>query len=338
MKKSIKIILILISSLILAAAVTLFILLTPVTSSGSAYSRKIEVPSGTSVMGIAHQLKEGKLIKSEKLFYIFCRMSKTFALKSGVYTVKSDMKITEIMNILSSGQQEYIKVSIPEGLTVTKIAARLEEHGVCKADEFKKSCKDPALLAEFGILNDSFEGFLFPDTYFFNPLMSGEAVVRQMVKTFYEKIKTIPGLEGKTPSELNYILTLASIVEREYRIDSEAKLISSVFTNRLKRNIGLYSCATIEYIITEIQGRPHPDVITYNDLKIDSPYNTYKWAGLPPAPISNPGLVALDAAANPAVTNYYFFRLVDANAGRHVFSKDFETHVNEGTILNTTKK
>ena len=98
-----------------------------------------------------------------------------------------------------------------------------------------------------------------------------------------------------------------------------------------------HSCATIEYIITEVQGKPHPDVITYADLSIDSPYNTYKWAGLPPGPISNPGAVALDAAINSPKTDYYFFRLVDAKAGRHVFSKDFSTHVNEGYIYSTKK-
>ena len=138
-------------------------------------------------------------------------------------------------------------------------------------------------------------------------------------------------------SELHSDVVLASIVEREYRIDSEAPLIASVFRNRLKHNIGLYSCATIEYILTEIQGKPHPDVITYADLAIDSPYNTYKWAGLTPGPISNPGVVALDAAINSAKTDYYFFRLVDANAGRHVFPKDFSTHVNEGYIYSTKK-
>ena len=138
-------------------------------------------------------------------------------------------------------------------------------------------------------------------------------------------------------AELYKNVVLASIVEREYRIDSEAPLIASVFRNRLKHGIGLYSCATIEYIITEVQGKPHPDVITYADLSIDSPYNTYKWAGLPPGPISNPGAVALDAAINSPKTDYYFFRLVDAKAGRHVFSKDFSTHVNEGYIYSTKK-
>ena len=158
-----------------------------------------------------------------------------------------------------------------------------------------------------------------------------------MVENFFNTIKKIEGYSELSDDKLLYYVTLASIIEREYRIDDEAPLIASVFKNRLAKNIGLYSCATIEYIITEIQNRPHPDVITYADLAIDSPYNTYKWAGLTPGPISNPGEVALNAALNSAKTNYYFFRLVDANAGRHVFTKDFSKHISEGYISNTKK-
>jgi len=119
---------------------------------------------------------------------------------------------------------------------------------------------------------------------------------------------------------------MASIVEREYRADDEAPLIASVFYNRLKRNVGLESCATLEYIITEIQNKAHPEYITLDDEKINSPYNTYKWAGLPPGPISNPGKIALEAAFHPAKTSYMYFVLKDAQAGRHFFSRDLSEH------------
>lgn len=320
----------------------------PASGSKHAIVRKVEVPTGTSVRSISKNLKKQKLIRSGFAFYLCGRFqivktiltfdSSRFSLKSGVYTISSDMKVSKIMKILSSGQQEYLHVSIPEGLTITKIGMRLEEAGVCSLEEFKAGAKNKELLEEYGIVTDSFEGYLFPDTYYFTPMMSGQAVVRQMVDNFFEQIKKVPGLAEKKGESLNYTLTLASIIEREYRLESEAPLIASVFTNRLNHNIGLYSCATIEYIITEIQGKPHPDVITYDDLAIDNPYNTYKWAGLPPSPISNPGLVALNAAQNPAKTNYYFFRLVDPSIGKHVFTKDFSTHVSEGTIINTSKK
>jgi UPF0755 protein len=99
-----------------------------------------------------------------------------------------------------------------------------------------------------------------------------------------------------------------------------------VFYNRLKRNIGLESCATLEYIITEIQKKAHPEYITLEDEKVNSPYNTYKWAGLPPGPISNPGRIALEAAFHPALTGYLYFVLRDQQAGRHFFSRDLSEH------------
>ena len=138
--------------------------------------------------------------------------------------------------------------------------------------------------------------------------------------------------------DLFYTVRLASVVEKEYAVVDEAPIIASVFKNRLRRNIGLYSCATIVYILTEIEGRPHPDRILIEDTKIDNPYNTYKWAGLPPGAISNPGLIALDAATNTPKTNYYYFQVVDAEQGRHVFTSSFEDHVeNHLTVTKRAK-
>ena len=119
---------------------------------------------------------------------------------------------------------------------------------------------------------------------------------------------------------------MASIVEKEYKVKEEAPLIASVFKNRIRHNIGLYSCATIVYIITEIQGKPHPNRILTKDTKIDNPYNTYKWAGLTPGPISNPGLTALDAVINTPKTSYFFFQVKDEKKGTHVFTETFEEH------------
>lgn len=307
----------------------------------------LEVPTGTSAKDIAFDLKAKKLIRAESVFYAVVRFPVlrflllgekiNFSLKSGVYKIKSDMDLKEILKVLSSGKQEFLRVSIPEGWTISKIAHRLENEGVCVAEEFRNACFDKNLLEKYGIVGENFEGYLFPDTYFFTPLMPAENVVVLMVDNFFSRIKSIPNLAELSMSDLSEVVILASIVEREYRLDEEAPLIASVFKNRIAHNIGLYSCATIEYIITEIEGKEHPDVITYEDLSVDSPYNTYKWAGLPPGAISNPGLVALDAAFNPEKTNYYYFRLVDATSGRHVFTKDFSTHISEGYIYNTKK-
>lgn len=306
--------------------------LRPVTSKQNEYSSKILIPSGTTVKEAADKLQKEKVIRSSLAFYIAARLRlydnhRPFLLKSGVYTVRSSMGIKEIYMLLQSGSQEYVTVRIPEGLTMTKIATLLDEDGVCSKEEFLSACKSSKLLSEYGIPSENFEGYLFPDTYFLTPGMSGAAVVRKFVDTFKLKVSTIESLKKYTPEQLHRVVILASIVEREYRVESEAPVIASVFTNRIKKNIGLYSCATIEYIITEIQGRPHPERITYNDLKIDNRYNTYKWAGLTPGPISNPGMVALTAAASPANTNYYYFVLTDKQKGTHTFSTNFNTHI-----------
>ncbi len=304
----------------------------PVTSAEKEYTVKIKVPSGTSTREIASQLKQEKLIRSEDIFYYAARFRllngrKPFVLKSGVYTVKSSMSMEEIYILLQSGAQEYITLSIPEGLTMRKIGLLLEEKGVCSQKDFLSKCCSTELLQEYNIPAENFEGYLFPDTYFFTPAMEAEDVVHKLADNFFDKAMKIDSIKELSPEDLHYKVRLASIIEREYRVKEEAPLIASVFTNRLRRNIGLYSCATVEYIITELEGRPHPEKITYDDLKIDSPYNTYKYAGLPPTPISNPGLIALDAAVNPAKTKYYYFVLTDPEKGTHTFSKDFDEHI-----------
>ena len=315
----------------------------PLSLSRNSENVRIEIPAGTSTKNIASILKNNNLIRSQKLFYLAARFplvvgrAQRYSLKSGVYNLNSGMKISEILSALESGQQEYIKTVFPEGLTISKIAEILEEKGVCQKQDFILASRNYSLLKEYSIPSFSFEGFLFPDTYFFTPKMPAEDVIRMMADNFFSKIQQIPEFAGKKTEDFYQTLVLASVVEREYRVESEAPLIASVFKNRIQQNIGLYSCATIEYIITEIQGRPHPDVITYDDLKIDSPYNTYKWAGLPPGPISNPGLVALKAAANPPKTDYYYFTLTDESRGSHTFSKNFSSHTQAGIQFKTKK-
>ena len=300
---------------------------------------RIEVQKGDSTYKIAQKLEEAGLIKNQKFFYYFVRYPKLMkffypkepvqeqiVLKSGIYHLQYGLNYAQLVNALSSGQQEYIKVAIPEGKTISQIGEILETAGICQKDDFKQTCHSQKILNKYNIPGESAEGFLFPETYFFTTGMTSEEVAVLMIDTFFEKISTIEGLAEKTPQELYDIVILASIVEREYRVEEEAPLIASVFTNRLKENIGLYSCATIVYIITEIEGRPHPDRVLLEDTKIDSPYNTYKWAGLTPGPISNPGLVALSAAANPPKTNYYFFQVSDSSQGKHVFTSTFDEH------------
>lgn len=344
--KIFKIVLFSILALILlvvsGAALYVFSLMKPVDSVEKERTVRIEVPSGATVRGVSSKLFENKLVKSEDFFYLLAKYSdrilkQPFVLKSGVYTVKSSMKPSEILVLLSSGKQEYIKAMIPEGLTIRKIAGIIGGLGLCSKEDFISAANSPALLEKYNVPANTFEGFLFPDTYFFTTGMTADEIVSMMVENFFKHIDGIQNFSGKTVADIYESVVLASIVEREYRVDEEAPNIASVFKNRINIGMGLYSCATIEYIITEIQGKPHPDIITYEDLKIDSPYNTYKWAALPPTPISNPGMVALNAVADTPSTKYLYFTLTDSQAGTHKFSTSFESHVKAGNTFRTKK-
>ena len=342
MKKKGKVFLAIICFLIIVLAAGFIYLrsqIVPVINNNPDETVRFEVVKGDSIYKISQNLEAAGLIKNQKFFYYFIRYPKLFkifysnqeipdpiVLKSGIYHLNYGLDYAQLVNALSSGQQEYIKVVIPEGKTISQIGEILENAQICSKAEFKAVCYSKGILNQYNIPGESAEGFLFPETYFFTKGMTAQEAANLMIDTFFEKIQTIEGLSEKTPQELYNIVILASIVEREYRVEEEAPLIASVFTNRLKHNIGLYSCATIVYILTEIEGRPHPDRVLLEDTKIDSPYNTYKWAGLTPGPISNPGLVALSAAANPPKTDYYFFQVSDSAQGKHVFTSTFDEH------------
>ncbi|MDD7013727.1 MAG: endolytic transglycosylase MltG [Treponema sp.] len=333
---------------------------------------EITIPYGSTSYDAAEILYSNQLIKSRQFFYIAARFGffskdSEFSLQSGIFRLSKGMNLEEIFTVLQSpGQEEYISVSIPEGLTAVKIGHILEKNGVCPQKDFLEAVNSAELCREFSIpvalspdevklygtygclsnfkdmYNPDFrgyllEGFLFPDTYFFTPGMSGENAVRKMVSNFFDKIQEL-NLSVEDFETLYKKLILASIVEKEYKVPSEAPVISSVFTNRLNKNIGFYSCATIEYIITQILGRDHPERIFNKDLELESAFNTYKWAGLTPSPISNPGLIALDAAVNPAETDYYFFVLTDVEKGTHTFSKTFDQHIAAENINYLSKK
>lgn len=353
MKKSVKI--------ILSIVLTLFILMlagagvvaglvikefSPMAKQSNEQIVTFKIPYGTSAYDITKELKNQNLIRNERIFYTLLLrphylrklyrkidFPENISFKCGIYQISNALNYGQIIDLLASGNNDPIKISIPEGLTITKVGHLLEIHDICKKDDFVLACNDKNVLKECGINADTAEGFLFPDTYYFDFGMDANLVVERLVNTFFAKISNIDNLKDKSFDEIYDTIILASIVEREYKLKEEAPLISSVFTNRLKINMGLQSCATVEYVITEIQGKPHPEKIYNSDLKIDNPYNTYIYRGLPPGPICNPGMTALDAAANPAKTNYYFFQVMDADAGRHVFTSTFKDHRQNHILL-----
>ncbi len=286
------------------------------------------VEKGETLALIAERLADDGYIRSPAALRIVARLRGTESeFKAGWYRVPSGASLLGVHDLLVTGSQSLVKLTIPEGWTVSRIAALAEERGITPASAFQAAAGSAVFAAELGVPARTLEGFLYPDTYFVPAPFPAEMLARLMVQTFFERLDAVePGWRQMKSGELFDKVTLASIVEREYRVDAEAPLIASVFANRLRLGIGLESCATIAYIITEIQHQPHPEYITLEDKGIDSPYNTYKWAGLPPGPIANPGRVALDAAFHPARTDYLYFVLRDPEEGKHYFSKDLDAH------------
>ncbi len=286
------------------------------------------VEKGESISMIAYRLQRNNLLRSALLLKLFSRFRKTeSAFKSGTFRIPVAATTADIHDLLVAGNQNQVRVTFPEGWTIKKIAKHLAEKRITTAEDFESASREKTIIQAFGIPADSLEGYLFPDTYYFPEGFPASVIVEQMVENFFRHLeKILPDYDDWPEKKLHERIIMASIIEREYKIAEEAPLIASVFYNRLKYNIGLESCATLEYIITEIEGKPHPEYLTLEDKKIDSAYNTYKWAGLPPGPISNPGMVALKASFEPAKTDYWYFVLKDPEKGRHFFSSRLEEH------------
>ena len=293
----------------------------------------IDVRRGESSQSVGLRLERAKLIKNRYFWNLICRWKKE-QIKTGVYRLEIPTSQLAIHQLLVSGKQILYRVTIPEGVTLRKTAGVLEETGICSAEDFLEAAKDPSIINSYRIPNSSMEGYLFPDTYLFPLEYPASHVVKAMADNFYARIEEIdPAVKKLSSQELNEKVIIASIVEREYRISEEAPLMAGVFYNRLKINMALQSCATVEYIITEIQDKPHPLVILNKDIEIRDPYNTYIRPGLPPGPISAPGIVALRAAIFPEKTDYFYFRLNDAAAGKHYFSRTLDEHISAGQLI-----
>ncbi|MDR3276699.1 MAG: endolytic transglycosylase MltG [Treponema sp.] len=292
----------------------------------------LEVRQGESAYSVGARLEAAGLIRSHYVWDILARFDDAY-IKAGDYRFAYPAGQQEIRDILVAGQLQLIRVTVPEGVTLKKTARIVAEAGICAEEDFLAAAMDPAIRDEYRVPGFTMEGYLYPDTYFFQAGYPADQVVRFMADTFFQRLAEIPGDPlDIPPEELFRRVIIASIVEREYRAADEAPLMAGVFYNRLDIGMALQSCATVEYVITEIQGKPHPATIYDRDTRIDDPYNTYVYAGLPPGPISAPGLVALDAVFNPVASDYRYFRLVNPDEGRHYFAKTFDEHIQAAAL------
>jgi UPF0755 protein len=287
-----------------------------------------EISTGETLSNIISRLEDEELIRSGIFLRVFSLIMNTEQdFKSGTYKIEYGYTTREIHDLLISGKQKLITITIPEGWTIRRIADLLDENNIIDKNEFIAAATSAEIVNSFDIPGSSVEGFLFPDTYLFPENYPADQIISVMINNLYNNLQEIaPDYTDWKRKDLYDFIILASIVEREYKVPEEAPIIGSVFQNRLSINMGLESCATIEYIITEILGKPHPERITEYDTKLDSLYNTYEWAGLPPGPICNPGKIALDGVFNPEDTDFFYFVLKDVETGEHYFSRELQEH------------
>ena len=315
--------------------------LSPVTPTGQTF---VLLHPGYSTRRIASELKSAGVIRSETAFILWRRIRRHNSLKAGEYLFDKPASIIDIQKRLRRGDVYFHTVVIPEGFTMFDIARAIEDAGLGTADDFLKVARsDNALIADLAPNARSLEGYLFPETYEFSRMMSMEDLAAAMVKQFRQVARQI-GLIPATASlhtaasvrevsesgnsesaekiDVQRTVILASIVEKETAVPEERPLVASVYNNRLAKRIALDADPSIIY--AELLAGTYQGALHHADMRFDSPYNTYRYAGLPPGPIGNPGRSALEAAMHPAQTDYFYF-VADAQ-GHHRFARTMEEH------------
>jgi len=273
---------------------------------------------GYSTRRIAAELKSAKVIRSEYSFVIWHYFHRKHSLKAGEYLFESPANEIDVHKRLVRGDIYVYTVVIPEGYTMFDIANAIQESGLGSRDEFLKIAQsETALVSDLAPEAHSLEGYLFPNTYQFTRTQSMPEMVSAMVKQFRQIAQQI----GLT-NDVQKTVTMASIIEKETGIPDERPLVASVYYNRLANHIALDADPSVIY--AELLNGNYQGALHHADMRIDSPYNTYRHPGLPPGPIGNPGKSSLEAAMHPAQTDYYYF-VSDGN-GRHRFAHSLEEH------------
>lgn len=294
---------------------------------------EVEIPPGANLRDIAHLLHQHHLIPNKTSFIWAARlMGKEREIKSGRYAIPLGASNLKVLRVLEKPLAPYERVVIPEGYTIWQVAGVLAQILEIDSAEFINWCYDSAFIRDLGIEAPSLEGYLFPDTYFLHKRSPIPTIISRLVKNFNVKVdSTLRESFSRRGLTLHQAVTLASIVEGEMMNPEEGPLISAVFHNRLRKGIPLEADPTIQYIV------PGPPRRLYlSDLEIESPYNTYKYKGLPPGPINNPGLQALRAVAAPAEVDYIYF--VAQGDGTHFFTSDYREFLEAKKRLNELRK
>jgi len=301
-----------------------------VNTSAAADEKQIVIPKGSSLKTIAGILEKENLIKDSLVFELYCKLhDKSDSIKAGKYSIKTSMSVSEIVEAISTSSnaiEDTVKFTIPEGYKLDQIIEKLSSLGVVSREELESALDskkyDYGFIEQIPEREKKLEGYLFPDTYEIYKDTTAEDIIDKLLgrfdKVFKEEYRSRAKELGMS---MDQVVVLASIIEREAKLDNERKTISAVFHNRLKKNMLLQSCATVQYLFKE-----QKEVLTYKDLEIESPYNTYINTGLPPGPIASPGLKSIEAALYPEKVDYLYF--VARNDGSHIFTKTYSEHIN----------
>lgn len=278
---------------------------------------QVDVKNGDNLNSIIDSLDKKKEINNAGLMKIYIKYSKMDSrIKTGSYVFQQKLTISKFVNNLNKGlfDENTVKVTIPEGFNLKQIAKTLESKGVISQSDFIESCTSytlPAFIKNDASRTYTLEGFLFPDTYNFRKNMKGKDVIDMMVKRFEYVISDIEKKDNKNLStdEIDKNLIIASMIEKEADKDEDRPKIASVFYNRLSAKMPLQSDVTVLYAygITNIYELSTDGILHTNKLSLKSPYNTYYVNTLPEGPICNPGRASIEAAINPAKTDYYYF-------------------------------
>lgn len=292
---------------------------------GDGKSYVIDVPAGAGASKVATLLSNRGIIKYPTLFKLYA--GNKYMFQQGRHSVSTSMTYDELLETFGSyaegGVGEQVEVVIPEGYELVQIAELLEQNGLTTKDEFLNEVNygefDYDFVAQIPREENRLEGYLYPATYQIYPGTSAHDIVLMMLSAFNSNVMPVYNASGTTDT-VDYIVTMASVIEREAANESEMKTVSSVFNNRLYEGRKLESCATVQYILHE-----RKTVLSVEDTEIDSPYNTYKYKGLPIGPISSPGLAAIKAALYPIDTDYMYF-VADPSGSKNYFSQTYEEH------------
>jgi UPF0755 protein len=310
---------------ILVAYATLMVMQTLFTSPADPADRTValfEIPRGRTFVQICTDLQDKGLIRRAWIMNViagFRKIDRT-KIQAGEYELSRSMTPAAILEKLVSGEVLKRSVLIPEGTSIWEIGERLEKEGIISKEEFNKGLSDRQLLVEAGIQGNSFEGYLFPETYTFSRPVTVKEILWTLLSEGEKRWKKeYTDQMDKLRMSRHQVLTLASIIEKESGNTDEQPLISAVFHNRLKQNMPLQADPTVIYGLPNFDGN-----LTREHLEMDTPYNTYVHNGLPPGPICNPGDTAIHAALFPKETPYLYF--VADGRGGHTFSVTLDEH------------